>query len=133
VDNVAALGSKEHGGWGQASGRQARLFIWVALDAHTKIIPVLRIGQRKHDDAQLFVHGESLHSARHDNQRRHNNAFCHYSNSGFRLLLKWDWLLLVVTKVGDAIDQFRHKMLIVNRFGKPHAEANLLGFGSYFW
>jgi IS1 family transposase/transposase-like protein len=37
-------------------GLPERLFIWVALDAHTKIIPVIRIGQRKRDDAHLFVH-----------------------------------------------------------------------------
>jgi IS1 family transposase len=37
-------------------GLPERLFIWVALDAQTKIIPVIRIGQRKRDDAHLFVH-----------------------------------------------------------------------------
>lgn len=37
-------------------GLPERLFIWVALDAKTKIIPVIRIGQRKRDDAHLFVH-----------------------------------------------------------------------------
>jgi IS1 family transposase/transposase-like protein len=37
-------------------GMSERLFIWVALDAQTKIIPVIHIGQRKHDDAHLFVH-----------------------------------------------------------------------------
>lgn len=32
------------------------VFVWVALDAHTKIMPVIRIGARKSADAQLFVH-----------------------------------------------------------------------------
>jgi hypothetical protein len=30
--------------------------VWVALDAHTKIMPVIHLGQRRHDDAMLFVH-----------------------------------------------------------------------------
>jgi transposase-like protein len=37
-------------------GVKERLYIWVALDAHTKIIPVIHVGQRKHDDAMRFVH-----------------------------------------------------------------------------
>ena len=37
-------------------GVQDRLWVWVALDAHTKIIPVIHIGQRKREDAQRFVH-----------------------------------------------------------------------------
>lgn len=37
-------------------GVPERVFVWVALDAHTKIIPVIRIGTRKSADAQRFVH-----------------------------------------------------------------------------
>jgi hypothetical protein len=37
-------------------GLKEHLFVWVAPDAQTKIIPVIRIGRRKHDDAMLFVH-----------------------------------------------------------------------------
>jgi len=37
-------------------GVKERVFVWVALDAHTKIMPVIRIGVRKSADAQLFVH-----------------------------------------------------------------------------
>ncbi|MEP7288081.1 MAG: IS1 family transposase [Chloroflexota bacterium] len=37
-------------------GVKERLFVWVALDAQTKLIPVIHIGQRRHDDAMLFVH-----------------------------------------------------------------------------
>jgi IS1 family transposase len=37
-------------------GVKERVFVWVALDAHTKIMPVIHIGTRKRDDAQRFVH-----------------------------------------------------------------------------
>jgi transposase-like protein len=37
-------------------GVKERLYVWVALDSQTKIIPVIHVGQRKHDDAMLFVH-----------------------------------------------------------------------------
>jgi len=37
-------------------GVKERVFVWVALDSHTKIIPVIRLGTRKSADAHLFVH-----------------------------------------------------------------------------
>jgi IS1 family transposase len=37
-------------------GMKDRLYIWVALDAHTKIIPAIRVGERKREDAMGFVH-----------------------------------------------------------------------------
>ena len=37
-------------------GVQERIFVWVALDAHTKLILVIRCGGRTRIDAQLFVH-----------------------------------------------------------------------------
>jgi hypothetical protein len=37
-------------------GLKERLYVWVALDAQTKVIPVIQIGQRRHDDAMRFVH-----------------------------------------------------------------------------
>ncbi len=37
-------------------GLTEHIFVWVALDAQTKVIPVIRIGRRKHDDAMAFVH-----------------------------------------------------------------------------
>ncbi len=37
-------------------GLKEHIFVWVALDARTKIIPVIHIGRRKHDDAMGFVH-----------------------------------------------------------------------------
>jgi hypothetical protein len=37
-------------------GAQERVFVWVALDAQTKLIPVIHIGGRKREDAQCFVH-----------------------------------------------------------------------------
>ncbi len=37
-------------------GLKEHIFVWVALDAQTKVIPVIRIGRRKHDDAMAFVH-----------------------------------------------------------------------------
>ena len=39
-----------------ASGVKERVFVWVALDAHTKLILVIRCGGRTRIDAQLFVH-----------------------------------------------------------------------------
>jgi len=32
------------------------VYVWVALDAHTKIIPVIHVGRRKREDAMRFVH-----------------------------------------------------------------------------
>lgn len=37
-------------------GVSERVWIWVALEAQTKIVPVIHVGQRKHEDAQQFVH-----------------------------------------------------------------------------
>jgi transposase-like protein len=37
-------------------GLKEHLYVWVALDAQTKLIPVIHVGQRKHDDAMVFVH-----------------------------------------------------------------------------
>jgi len=37
-------------------GVKERVWVWVALDAHTKIIPVIHVGSRKAEDAQRFVH-----------------------------------------------------------------------------
>ncbi len=37
-------------------GLKEHVFVWVALDAQTKTIPVIHIGRRKHDDAMVFVH-----------------------------------------------------------------------------
>ena len=37
-------------------GVKERVFVWVALDAPTKIMPVIHIGTRKREDAQRFVH-----------------------------------------------------------------------------
>ena len=37
-------------------GLSERVWIWVAIDARTKMVPVIHIGRRKHDDAQRFVH-----------------------------------------------------------------------------
>ncbi len=37
-------------------GLKEHLYVWVALDAQTKVIPVIHVGQRKHDDAMVFVH-----------------------------------------------------------------------------
>ncbi len=37
-------------------GLKEHIFVRVALDAQTKVIPVIRIGRRQHDDAMLFVH-----------------------------------------------------------------------------
>jgi len=37
-------------------GVPERVWVWVALDAHTKIMPVINLGGRKREDAQLFVH-----------------------------------------------------------------------------
>ena len=34
-------------------GLQEHLFVWVALDAQTKIMPVIHVGRRRHDDAIL--------------------------------------------------------------------------------
>jgi IS1 family transposase len=33
-----------------------RVWVWVAIDARTKIVPVIHIGRRKRDDAMVFVH-----------------------------------------------------------------------------
>ena len=33
-----------------------RVWVWVALDARTKVVPVIHIGRRKRDDAMVFVH-----------------------------------------------------------------------------
>jgi IS1 family transposase len=37
-------------------GLKEHLYVWIALDAQTKLIPVIHVGQRKHDDAMVFVH-----------------------------------------------------------------------------
>ena len=37
-------------------GVKEKIFVWVALDAHTKLILVIRCGGRTRVDAQLFVH-----------------------------------------------------------------------------
>lgn len=37
-------------------GQAQRVFIWVALEAQTKIIPVIHVGRRTNADAQRFVH-----------------------------------------------------------------------------
>ncbi len=37
-------------------GLKDHVYVWVAVDAQTKIIPVIHIGRRKHDDAMVFVH-----------------------------------------------------------------------------
>ena len=37
-------------------GLKEHVFVWVALDAQTKIMPVIHIGGRRHDDAMGFVH-----------------------------------------------------------------------------
>ncbi len=37
-------------------GLKEHIFIWVALEAQTKIIPVIHIGRRKREDAMQFVH-----------------------------------------------------------------------------
>jgi transposase-like protein len=37
-------------------GLSERVWIWVAIEARTKIVPVIHVGRRKHDDAQRFVH-----------------------------------------------------------------------------
>ena len=37
-------------------GLKERIFVWVALDAHTKLILAIRCGGRTRIDAQLFVH-----------------------------------------------------------------------------
>ena len=37
-------------------GVSERVWVWVAIEAQTKIVPVIHIGRRKHDDAQRFVH-----------------------------------------------------------------------------
>ncbi len=37
-------------------GLKEHIFVWVALEAQTKVIPVIRIGRRKHDDAMGFVY-----------------------------------------------------------------------------
>jgi transposase-like protein len=34
-----------------------RVWVWVAVDAQTKLIPMVHIGRRKRDDAMRFVHG----------------------------------------------------------------------------
>jgi hypothetical protein len=37
-------------------GLKQHVFVWVALDAQTKIMPVIHIGKRQPDDAMRFVH-----------------------------------------------------------------------------
>ena|SRR5258708_24903063 len=37
-------------------GVPEHVWVWVTLDAHTKIMPVVHIGGRKRENAQLFVH-----------------------------------------------------------------------------
>ncbi len=37
-------------------GLKDHVYVWVALDAQTKLIPVIYVGRRKHDDAMVFVH-----------------------------------------------------------------------------
>ena len=37
-------------------GLKEHIFVWVALEAQTKIIPVIHIGRRKREDAMRFVH-----------------------------------------------------------------------------
>jgi hypothetical protein len=37
-------------------GLKEHICVWVALDAQTKLMPVIHIGRRRHDDAMLFVH-----------------------------------------------------------------------------
>jgi IS1 family transposase len=37
-------------------GLKEHVFVWVALEAQTKIIPVIHIGQRQREDAMRFVH-----------------------------------------------------------------------------
>jgi transposase-like protein/IS1 family transposase len=37
-------------------GMSERVWVWVAIEAQTKMVPVIHIGRRKHDDAQRFVH-----------------------------------------------------------------------------
>jgi len=37
-------------------GATERVFVWVALDAQTKIIPVIHLGGRKREDSMAFVH-----------------------------------------------------------------------------
>ena len=49
-------------------GVKERVWVWVALDAHTKIIPVIHLGSRTAEDAQRFVHEVW--------QRRECQGFC---------------------------------------------------------
>ncbi len=37
-------------------GLKEHVFVWVVIDAQTKIMPVIHIGRRRHEDAMRFVH-----------------------------------------------------------------------------
>ncbi len=41
---------------GNLRGQAERVFIWVAIEAQTKIVPVLHLGRRTNADAQRVVH-----------------------------------------------------------------------------
>jgi IS1 family transposase len=41
---------------GKVRGQAERVFIWVAIEGQTKIVPVIYVGRRTNDSAQRFVH-----------------------------------------------------------------------------